>query len=196
MKSLHLSWRSVAGLLVSALIIGSIVYILYERFSLEVSIFGVSISKVELKPDWEAIFKSIVGEPLLPRARSLLPVFSAVSSISLNVSLQIRNLGFLRSAISSISYTLFVNKILLGTRTYTKVLTLSPRCVRMLHIIWTVNMSYILVEALVRSGGKMNIEVNGHIRLSSVPLSIPFQAFSSLSIVNDVESEIINEWIR
>jgi len=131
-------------------------YVLYERFSFEVSIFSVSVSKVELKPDWEAIFKSIVGEPLLPRARSLLPVFSAVSSISLNMSLQIRNLGFFPSTISSISYTLFINKIPLGTRTYTETIALPPAgSTKITHIVWVVNMSYTLVEVLVRSGGKM-----------------------------------------
>lgn len=162
------------AVLILLLIFGGVGY--YSYSLLRFSFSDVSVSNVELKPDWETAYYVIIGNPVLA-------ALSVVDSVDLDLAVQIHNPGFLPVVIPSFDYTLYGNDLHIGPGRSPSSITVPPgsQTIRITQRITTSAMQT-LITSIVSKGGILEVRIDGKAHLSPLPVDFPFHATRSINV--------------
>lgn len=117
-----------------------------------------------------------------------------ITGINLNAQLSLTNNGIVPVGIPTETHDLVVNGIDLGSGSTNISSTVTPGQTITIPVTQTIETASIsqLASSIVSSGGNLDIQINGqaHISMLGIPLSVPFQKSSQISLVQEIEQHV------
>ena len=168
------------------LLIGGVGYAFYYTYSnIQISLRDISLSNIELKPNWQTVYYGIIGNLLQA-------VLSIVHFVDLDVAVEIDNPGFLPVVVPSFDYMLYCNDIEMGPGSYQNSISVPAGSSKTIHITQKIVISSMqeLIASIVSNGGVLDVKIVGRIHFRMLPIDIPFHITKSINVYDVIWNKI------